>query len=58
LLLAAVASFVLAAVFIFVVPAIVGIPIVATPAAILGRLLSIASVVLVVLAAVRKLDTR
>jgi hypothetical protein len=58
LLLAAVASFVLGAVFIFAVTAIVGIPLVATSAAIIGRVLVLSSVVLMVLAVVRKLETR
>lgn len=58
LLLAAAASFVLGAVFIFAVTAIVGIPLVATPAAIIGRVLVLSSVVLMVLAVVRKIETR
>ena len=58
LLLAAAACFVLAAVLIFGVIAITGgIPVVAMPASIIGRLLAISSVVLLVLAVVRKLDS-
>jgi hypothetical protein len=59
LLLAAVACFVLAAVFIFGLIGLTGgIAAVAIPAAIIGRVLAISSVVLLVLAVVRKLDTR
>jgi hypothetical protein len=58
LLLAAVASFVLAAVLIVGVIGIAGgVPIVAMTASIIGRVLGIASVVFVVLAVVRKLDS-
>ena len=59
LLLAAAACFVVGGLTIFAIPALMGgIAVVAIPASIIGRVLAMSSVVLLVLAVVRKLDTR